>query len=272
MNSSISYGRYAGRRIDQSLGHRSFGRTTVDCAFLSNKSHWGTLDRESAGLLRLTLNIHEPAGYKLSSAEIHLCFSHSEAGPSPNVTEHLYPEVLCGPPLSRQKTRNRDLEPSIEALSTSVGGVGIHNTVEWSETLRWLLRGSRLPDEHHAYSKAEWSWQANKWNEQSELRRAFQLGMVITHCEPRVRVTVSIKGRLRDGLRNGLRIFKLVESKKSPTAVHVEFRQKDVELDSIIQTLAADIADLNTIAIPEHGTPSNPNVIQSDNSINVVGS
>ena len=267
MSTPRSYGRYGGRTFDQSLGHRSFGKTTVDCAFLSNKSHWGTFDREPAGLLRLTLNIHEPAGYKLSSAEIRLCFSHSEEGPSPNVTEHLYPEILCGPPLSRHKTRNRDVEPSVEALSTSVGGVGIHNTVEWSETLRWLLRGSRLPDEHHAYSKAEWSWQGNKWNQQSELRRAFQLGMVITHCEPRLRVTVSIRGRLRDGLRDGLRIFKLVESKKSQTAVHVEFNQKNVDLESLISTLAADLADLNTVAIPEHGTPSSLNVLPSDSSM-----
>ena len=271
MNAPKSYGRYAGRRLDRSLGHRSFGKTTVDCAFLSKKSHWGTLDRESAGLLRLTLNIHEPAGYKLSSAEIHLCFSHSEDGPSPNVTEHLYPEILCGPPLSRHKTRNRDIEPSVEALSTSVGGVGVHNTDEWSETLRWQLRGSRLPDEHHAYSKAEWSWQANRWNEQSELRRAFQLGMVITHCEPKIKVTLSIKGRLRDGIR-GFRIFKLVESKRSQTAVHVEFSPKKVELESIISTLAADLADLNTVAIPEHGTTSSPNIAPSDSSMNMDGS
>ena len=268
MNAPKSYGRYAGRRLDQSLGHRSFGKTTVDCAFLSKKSHWGTLDRESAGLLRLTLNIHEPAGYKLSSAEIYLCFSHSEDGPSPNVTEHLYPEIICGPPLSRHKTRNRDIEPSVEALSTSVGGVGVHNTDEWSETLRWQLRGSRLPDEHHAYSKAEWSWQANKWNEQSELRRAFQLGMVITHCEPKIRVTMSIKGRLRDRLR-GVRIFKLVEPKRSQTAVHVEFSPKDVELESIIATLAADLADLNTVVIPEHGTSYCPNIAPSDSSMNM---
>ncbi|CAF9932866.1 MAG: hypothetical protein HETSPECPRED_008466 [Heterodermia speciosa] len=272
MNTSVSYGRYAGRRLDQSLGHRSFGKTTVDCAFLSNKSHWGTLDHESAGLLRLALNIHEPAGYKLSSAEIHLCFYHSEQGPWPNVTEHLYPEILCGPPLSRHKTRTRDVEPSVEALSTSVGGVGVHNIDEWSETFRWLLRGSRLPDEFHGYSKAEWSWQANKWNEQSELRRAFQLGMVITHCEPRLKVSVSIKGRLRDGFRDGLRIFKLVESKRSQTDVHVEFSQKKVELESIISTLAAELANLNTEAIPGHGTPSGLNVTPNDSSMDTSGS
>ena len=272
MGTPTSYGRYAGRSLDHSLGHQSFGKTTVDCAFLSKKSHWGTLERESAGLLRLTLNIHEPARYKLSSAEIHFCFYHSVEGPSPTVTEHLYPEILCGPALSRHKTRNRDVEPTVEALNTSVGGIGVHDTVEWSKTLRWLLRGSRLPDEHHAYSKAEWSWQANKWNEQSEIGRAFQLGMIITHCEPRVRVTVSIKGRLRDGLRHGLQIFKLVESGRSQTAVHVEFSQKDIELESIIPTLAADIANLNAVAIPEHDPPSSFNVIQSDSSMNVGGS
>ena len=127
-----------------------------DCGFLSSKSQWGKLGDIPAGLLRLTLNFHEPADYKLSSAETHLCFLPSDAGPPPNITEHLYPDILCGPPLSQQKSRRNDIEPTVEAMGTSVGLGGIHNSAEWSKTLRWLLRGSRLPDEHNLYTRAEW--------------------------------------------------------------------------------------------------------------------
>lgn len=127
-----------------------------DCGFLSSKSQWGELRGSPAGLLRLTLNFHEPADFKLSSAEVHLCFLPSDAGSSPNITEHLYPDILCGPPLSQQKSRKTDVEPTVEAMGASVGVGGIHSSAEWSQTLRWLLRGSRLPDEQNLYTKAEW--------------------------------------------------------------------------------------------------------------------
>lgn len=153
---SASHSRYRGRTFDQSLGHRKFGKTTVDCAFLSSKSQWGTLQDNPAGLLRLALNFHEPANYKLSSAEAHFCFLPSEKGLSPNITEHIYPDILFGPLLSQHKSRNFDIEPTVEAMGTSVGGVGVHKTAEWSKTLRWLLKGSRLPDEQNFYTKAQW--------------------------------------------------------------------------------------------------------------------
>ena len=132
------------------------GKCLSDCGFLSSKSQWGTLGDTPTGLLRLTLNFHEPAEYKLSSAEVHLCFLPSDAGPPPSITEHLYPDILCGPPLSQQKSRKKDIEPTVEAMGTSVGVGGVHFCTEWSKTLRWLLRGSRLPDDQNMYTRAEW--------------------------------------------------------------------------------------------------------------------
>ena len=203
--SAKQHGLYAGRAFDRdrSLGNREFGKTTVDCCFLRSESKWGTLgENNPAGLLRLALNFHEPANCKLSSAEVNLCFLPAEASadpplPPPNVTKHLYPQLLGGPPLSRHTSRSNDIEPTVEAMRTSVGGVGIHNTTELSKTFRWFLQGSRLPNEQNSYTKAEWSWEANNPNEQSEIKRAFELALVLLHSGPRIDVMVSIKGRLR---------------------------------------------------------------------------
>ena len=149
------HGRYTDRPYDKSLGHRKIGKTTVDCGFLSSKSQWGMLEERPAGLLRLSLNFHEPADYKLSSAEVLLSFLPTKTC-QPYVTEHLYPDILCGPPLSQRKFRNRDVEPSVGAYGASVGGVGFKDTMDWEKTFRWLLRGSRLPDDDRLYTTAEW--------------------------------------------------------------------------------------------------------------------
>lgn len=252
MDNPAQHGRYTGRTFDRSIGHREFRKTTVDCGFLSKKSCWGTLEQSPAGLLRLTLNIHEPADCKLSSAEVQLCFLHSDTGPSPHVTEYLYPDILCGPPLSQHKAHSHNIEPNVQVMGTSVGGVGMHRNAEWSKTHRWLLRGSRLADQQNYYTRAEWSWEANKLNEQSELRRAFQLAIIIAHSEPRIRVTVTIKGKLRHGWRR----FKFDNFKDRPEAVHLELCREGVELESMIRTLAADITSLNMAPVPEHVTPS----------------
>ena len=157
MESHAAHGMYAGLSFDRSLGHRKFGKTTVDCGFLSSKSQWGTLDAKSAGLLRLKLNFHEPAEYKLASAEAHLRFLPSDGGASPEITEHLYPETIYGLPLSQQQSVNYNIEPSFQAMGIGAGGLGWHRAAQRERVHRWLLKGSRLPDKDGLYTNAEWS-------------------------------------------------------------------------------------------------------------------
>lgn len=88
-------------------------------------------------------------------------------------------------------------------------------------------------------------------NEQSELKRAFQLALVLANSEPRINITVSIKGKLRQGWRR----YKFGYSKDPPKAVQIELSPRSIELASTIDTLAAEIARLNTLAIPEHTVP-----------------
>lgn len=96
------------------------------------------------------------------------------------------------------------------------------------------------------------SWQANKLNEQSELKRAFQLALVLTDSEPCINVTVAIKGKLQRGWRR----FTFGYSMDPPKAVQVVLYPRAVELASRVETLAADIVRLNTLAVPEHIVPA----------------
>ena len=110
------------------------------------------------------------------------------------------------------------------------------------------------------------SWQANKLNEQSELRRAFQLALVLADSEPRINVKVAIKGKLERGWRR----YTFGYSKDPSKTVQIELRSQSIELASMIETLGADIARLNTLAVPEHtvpaGTASVGNVSTTNNS------
>ena len=96
------------------------------------------------------------------------------------------------------------------------------------------------------------SWQANKLNEQSELRRAFQLALVLADSEPRLNVKVAIKGKLERRWRR----YTFGYSKDPSKTVQIELCSRTIELASIIETLEADIARLNTLAIPEHTVPA----------------
>ena len=92
------------------------------------------------------------------------------------------------------------------------------------------------------------SWRANKLNEQSELKRAFQLALVLVDSKPCINVTVAVKGKLQRGWRR----YTFGYSKDAPKAVQVELCTQNIELSSMIETLAADIARLNTLAVPEY--------------------
>ena len=96
------------------------------------------------------------------------------------------------------------------------------------------------------------SWQANKLNEQSELKRAFQLALVLADTEPRINVTVSIKGKLRQGWRR----YTFGYSKDPAKTVQVNLCPQPIELASMIENLAAEIARLNTLSVPEHAMPA----------------
>ena len=89
-------------------------------------------------------------------------------------------------------------------------------------------------------------------NEQSELKRAFQLALVLTDSEPRINVTVSIKGKLQRGWRK----YTFGYSNDPPKAAQLELSPRTSELASIIETLEIEIARLNTLAVPEHTVPA----------------
>ena len=97
-------------------------------------------------------------------------------------------------------------------------------------------------------------------NEQSELKRAFQLALVLADTEPRINVTVSIKGKLRQGWRR----YTFGYSKDPAKTVEVNLSPRSIELASMIENLAAEIARLNTLSVPEHTMPAGN--AQTDNA------
>ena len=95
------------------------------------------------------------------------------------------------------------------------------------------------------------SWEANRLNEQSELKRPFQLALVLTDSEPRINITVSIKGKMRQSWRR----YTFGYSRDPSKTVQVDLCPRTEELASTIGSLAAEIARLNTLTIPEHTIP-----------------
>ena len=154
MSESTPIGRYSERANDMSLGHQTFGQATVDCSFLARESHWGTFDQRSAGLLRLTLSFEEPDEYKLFTARVYLGFQPDRTGACPHVTHHIYPDVLCGPPISQPSSSSYSLMPSIEGGGVSIGNVGVSGSSQSLREVRWRLKASRLPDHDDNYTSA----------------------------------------------------------------------------------------------------------------------
>ena len=233
---------------DGSLGSSTFGRATVDCSFLCEESLSGSLAQKPAGLLRLKLTFHEPDGFKLSSADINLSFLQSSAGSLPSVTQHVYPDLLCGPPLSQQHSRDIRLEPEVNAGSIgSIGGLGWQNHQERTEMFRWHLKGNRLPDDEHLYTKVGWIWQANPLNQQNELNRGFHLAVVVEDLDDQkaLRTQLEIGGKLR---RSGWRKFRFRPPAADLTAT-IRLSQESKEFQRVIEELSARIRSLNAVSI-----------------------
>ena len=208
------------------------------------------LDRKEGddrGLLRLVFGLHEPANYKLSSASIRLDFQPLNTGCSPTVTKYIFPDILVGPPLSRQISQSHGFEPTVEILGQSVSGISLSRNAEYSKVSRWHLRGSRLPNEENYYTTASWTWQANKANKENEMIPSFHLAMILEHPEPSMKVTVAIEGELRQGQ---WRRWKYNSSKGLPNTVPFRIHQCGVELEPIISELSKEMIRLNTAPIP----------------------
>ena len=157
-----------------------------------NKSQRGKVDEALQALLRLTFSLHMRDDYHLSSADVTFSFLPLTYGPSPKVTEHVYPDILCGPPTSQRIVSSQKMEPTIEAMGVTAGGIGMSKSSEQVKTLQLHLRGSRLPDEQNDNTKASWTWQSSKVNSETELIRGFELGLVLDHPEPSMRVSTTI--------------------------------------------------------------------------------
>ena len=66
--------------------------------------------------------------YKLAPAEINLDSLPTTPGLSPNEMEHVYPDIICGSPIDQHVTHSHSLQPELDIMGQSVGGIGINRS------------------------------------------------------------------------------------------------------------------------------------------------
>lgn len=112
---------------DICLGQQDFGKATVNCCFLYRDSKWGSLSSTPVAILRLRLTFAKPLDYKLSSAEVELSFESMDVGVEPqshavpDVTKHVYPSMIHGPPTKQKKQTKREIKPHLDGFGFKAG-------------------------------------------------------------------------------------------------------------------------------------------------------
>ena len=224
----MPYGKYAKRkapcpvvdlRNSSSLGSRRLGKAEVDCGFLPKRSKWGLIDQQQQGaVLRLRLSFVEPLGHKLASADVHLTFEGHDTDSSPPaiVTEHVHPSVICGPPLSHKQRRDRTCLPQADVSGiVTLGGLGSATSTDWESTSRWIFQShaSRADGSaYNYYTKVIWTWQANKYNKQNELKPPIFMGIVINHWGQPFKTRLEIDAKSMEGFHRYISIMRSRES------------------------------------------------------------
>lgn len=232
---------------DICLGQQDFGKATVNCCFLRKKSKWGTLDSTPIAILRLLLTFKESFGYKLSSAEVELSFVSVDSGVSPPaVTEHVYPSMIYGPPITRARNTNREMKPQFEALGVTAGGIGVVADDQLTQTAQWTLGGVLKADKDQLCTIVTWLWESNALNPYKELVPPRNVAVVIEHSKCKFQMDLKIDARLRDTSK---RLFLLLRSRPKTRTIADFSGQGDADLEPDVKLLEDEIHRLNALAI-----------------------
>lgn len=225
-----------------SIGSKSFGRITIDCQLLFNKSQWGTLEGLPGGIMYLNLNFGPPQGSRLREATITITLDEQDtrleacsrspplrtlhqSGAAVQVTEWYGPQTLGGTKKSANITSTTKAIPQASILGYSVGGVGHEQSKKFMKESRWsfngqLLRGKRTS----TYTTLKWHLTENELDGQSFHNPKVHTAFSFEHSGQPFLMKVEIKGRLQkwheqlqsnlkfgvDGAREG-RVITLVD-------------------------------------------------------------
>ena len=243
-------------RNPSSLGSRRLGKAKVDCGFLPKPSKWGVNDQQQqAAILRFRLSFIEPLGHKLASADVHLTFEGNDTGSSPPSidTEHVHPSVMCGPPLTHKERQDRTYMPQADVPGiVSFSGLGSASSTDWESTRRWMFQShaSQVDDSaSNYYTKVIWTWQANKYNEQNELKPPISTGIIINHWGQPFKTRLNIKMKSMEGFRRYIRTM------QSEVPSYRQFYPPDgatENLEAFAAALKATIEDENREKVMEY--------------------
>ncbi|MCJ1463363.1 hypothetical protein MMC07_001970 [Pseudocyphellaria aurata] len=226
------------------LGERDFFRATVSCSFLSKKSKWGTRESIPVAILRFLLTLNEPRGYKISCAEVKLSLVSVDPDiQAPAVTEHVYPSIIHGPPVTRERSTNREVKPEIEGYGVSLGGIGGSADHQSSQTAHWTLTGAALK------GVASWTWEANPLNPYKELvTTARSIAVVIENSKCKFQMDLKIEANLCEKSKN---LFLRFQSRPKPTTTDVDFSvgHGENDLEPFIAGLEKEIHRLNALSV-----------------------
>ena len=109
---------------DVPLGEVAAGRARIVCCIRKDGLRLGHLDQIPTASVHLYIQYIEPVNYKFSSASFKLSVVATEEQDLPVVTNHVYPEIILGPPTTRQDHTEVHAVPQIEAMNVSVSGIG----------------------------------------------------------------------------------------------------------------------------------------------------
>ena len=259
----MPFSRYANRKdapcpvVDRyktsALGSQRIGEAEVNCGYLGKQSKWGLIDQQQQGaVLRLDMAFIEPPGHKLASADVHFHFEGDDddtANP-PAVTEHVYPKIMCGPPLTHNRTRNHAMKPEAEVSGfLAFGGLGSETSRNWEDTRRWMFQSHRAQADNTIpyYTKVRWTWEANKYNPQSELKHPMQMGVVIEHSGSPFKTKLIIHGKSAKGLRR----YKITTAQPTYRKFHPPVGAL-ADIASAVESLEAEIEEQNRKKVLEY--------------------
>lgn len=256
-----------------SIGSRSFGKITVDCQLLFNKSKWGILEGLPGGVMYLNLNFGPPQGSRLREATItitldeqderlepysrsppHRALHHS--GAAVQVTEWYGPQTLGGEKKSANITSTTKAVPHANILGYGVGGVGHERSKKFLKESRWsfngqLLRGKRTS----TYTTLRWHLTENELDGQSFHNPKIRTAFAFEHSGQPFIMKVEIKGRLQhwhEQLQSNLK-FGVDGAREGKVITLVDFddyRRFSRGLDGIARGLPRDMEKENLQDIP----------------------
>lgn len=224
--------------LDTQVGSAKIRKAEIDCRCRWSEAQWGCLEKYTpAGIIYNDITIKQPPNHWLRSARICITMSESTSsyalGPGRRsrddhekrprvkaaqdwvqITPFFGPLALLGPETVTAKSKTAEIAPSIGAMGTSLGGVGISSRESREErSSRWQFRGVRTtPWDCKTYRTLEWVFTGDEkscgGSGSSHNTHTFNTAFAFEHRGDRpVCMRIEIEGELGNLFHRGVKLF-----------------------------------------------------------------